>query len=364
MARRRRVSTLFNLSFLDVMTAGFGAVVLVLLLTKHSVNERVEEVNADLMAEVARLERDVSEGRANLVELTNALEETEKRIEEMRGRARRVTERIEDRRGLLADLRERAESRQERAEELRADLEELRAEREKLAERAAGEQDEGRAAYTVTGEGRRQYLTGLRVGGERVLLLVDSSASMLEQTIVNVIRRRNMSVERQRKSPKWQRTLGTAEWLAAQMPLQSRFQLYTFAEEVKPMIAETRGQWLDVSGGPLDSALGTLRDEVPAGGTNLRAVFQAVGELSPLPDNIYLITDGLPTLGKGRPRGSTVSGEQRLRRFNEALDALPPGIPVNVVLFPLEGDPMAPSSYWRLAISTGGSFMSPSEDWP
>jgi len=306
----------------------------------------------------------VREGRANLVEITNTLEETEERIEQTRGRARRITERIEERRGMLADLREDANAREERAEALRAELEELRAEREKLAERAAGEEDEGRAAYTVTGEGRRQYLTGLRVGGDRVLLLVDTSASMLENTLVNVIRRRNMPAERQRKSAKWQRTLGTAEWLAAQMPLQSRFQLYTFAEEVQPIIAETRGEWLDVSGGPLDSALDTLRERIPGGGTNLRAAFDAVGELSPLPDNIYLVTDGLPTLGRGRPRGGSVSGEQRLRRFNEALDALPPGIPINVILLPLEGDPMAPSSYWRLAISTGGSFMSPAEDWP
>jgi hypothetical protein len=43
---------------------------------------------------------------------------------------------------------------------------------------------------------------------------------------------------------------------------------------------------------------------------------------------------------------------------------LPAGIPVNVILFPMEGDPVAASAFWKLAQATGGSFMSLSEDWP
>ena len=50
--------------------------------------------------------------------------------------------------------------------------------------------------------------------------------------------------------------------------------------------------------------------------------------------------------------------------MNEALNEMPAGIPVNVVLLPMEGDPMAPSAFWKLAIASGGSFISPSEDWP
>jgi hypothetical protein len=42
------------------------------------------------------------------------------------------------------------------------------------------------------GNGDRQYLTGLKVGGDRILFLVDASASMMDETVVNVIRLRNM----------------------------------------------------------------------------------------------------------------------------------------------------------------------------
>ena len=50
------------------------------------------------------------------------------------------------------------------------------------------------------GDGNRQYLTGLKLGGERVLILVDGSASMLADNVVNAIRRRNMSAEQRREA--------------------------------------------------------------------------------------------------------------------------------------------------------------------
>jgi len=43
---------------------------------------------------------------------------------------------------------------------------------------------------------------------------------------------------------------------------------------------------------------------------------------------------------------------------------LPTGVPVNIILAPMEGDPMAASEFWQLAQISGGAFMSPSRDWP
>jgi hypothetical protein len=94
------------------------------------------------------------------------------------------------------------------------------------------------------------------------------------------------------------------------------------------------------------------------------AEIEAVTALAPVPDNIYLITDGLPTRDASQPRQGTADGSRRLKLFTEAARALPPGIPVNVILLHLEGDPMAASSFWKLAADTGGSFISPSKDWP
>jgi hypothetical protein len=86
--------------------------------------------------------------------------------------------------------------------------------------------------------------------------------------------------------------------------------------------------------------------------------------LTPRPDNVYLLVDGLPTMGEEYPSRPGVSGRERLDHFLRATRGLPSGVPINVLLFPLEGDPQAASAYSSLALETGGSLLAPSEDWP
>ncbi len=92
--------------------------------------------------------------------------------------------------------------------------------------------------------------------------------------------------------------------------------------------------------------------------------FRRVLFRSRLPDNIFLITDGLPTQGERKPRRALVTGDERLKHFRDAVRHLPRGVPVNIILLPFKGDPMAASEYWQLAKLSQGSFLSPSTDWP
>ena len=88
-------------------------------------------------------------------------------------------------------------------------------------------------------------------------------------------------------------------------------------------MAGTDGTWL--SGGDhedLDKAVQALRRVVPAGGTNLYQAFKAIGTMRPAPDNIFLLTDGLPTQGRKSRRRGTVSAKDRAKLFNEALTQL------------------------------------------
>jgi hypothetical protein len=57
----------------------------------------------------------------------------------------------------------------------------------------------------------------------------------------------------------------------------------------------------------------------PPDGTSLINAFDYLQTLSPVPDNIFLITDGLPTQGKTPPRGTTISGNQRQRLYRQAV---------------------------------------------
>ena len=70
------------------------------------------------------------------------------------------------------------------------------------------------------------------------------------------------------------------------------------------------------------------------------------------------------TQGAGGPRGNKVSGDERQRLYRQAVKMLPRNVPVNIILAPMEGDPMAASEFWQLAQVSRGSFLSPSKDWP
>jgi hypothetical protein len=206
----------------------------------------------------------------------------------------------------------------------------------------------------------------MKMGGQRVLILIDASASMLARTYVNVVRYRAMSDERKRGAPKWKQAVATVDWLTTQIAPGARFQIYAYNEGARSVVEGSDGTWLEVKdAGDLNRAITSLRKVVPAGGNSLMRAFEAAQKLQPAPDNIYLLTDGLPTQGKEPPDPpEPVRADQRATFFNQALRDLPGKVPINVILFPMDGDPDAAGFYWQLAFRTRGSFLAPSRDWP
>lgn len=365
MTRRRRGVSVFGLSFLDAMTCGFGAVVLFFMVINAAVGRRAGRLTADLQGEVDRLEVEVLDGVRRLVELRNSVREIEQSQVTAQGLSRRVLERIAEIREELANADASSLARRESVEKLMADLRSLEEDVGRLQALAPSDDTPGDRVRAFTGDGDRQYLTGLKVGGSRILILLDASASMLDDTLVNIIRRRNLPEASRRQADKWKQAVATVDWLTTQLPRQARFQIFAFATAAAPVVPGTGGTWLDAGDrGVLDDAVARVRGLAPEGGTSLHNAFAAASTLNPRPDNLVLITDGLPTQGQAPSRRRKVSGDQRLSLFENALRALPRGIPVNVILFPIEGDPMAASAFWKLALGTGGAFLTPSRDWP
>lgn len=361
MARRRL--SVFSLSFLDVMSCGFGAVVLIFLIINHATEERTKTVNQDRLAEVRLLDYQVQQGEKEMFQMLERMDTLEQRIAESDASLASTRTAIEQRRDDFEDMREESLAREASLNELKSDVETREEELERL--RAMEEADEGGRIRSFTGEGDRQYLTGLKVGGKRILVALDISASMLDDRIVNVIRRRNMADERKRMAPKWQRAVRTVEWVGAQLPLDADFQIYGFNSETRSLVPEAGEDWVPLAEGrELDAALRGLKELVPDGGTSLVNLIDAINDLNPLPDNVYLITDSLPTQGSREPRGPTITGRERLELFSDAAQRLPKQVPVNVIMFPMEGDPMAAAAFWNLARTSGGSYLSPSRDWP
>ena len=363
--RTRNNPSTFNLSFLDIMFCGFGAVVLLVLVINANTLTSRKKHHEDLRAEVVRIEKEILIGKNHLAELKNSLETEDRKVAAARGRSSEVLALIAEVKKELADLRGRTIASREHINRLESDIQTLDREQRRLAGELKADREQGAQVRRFEGEGNRQYLTGLKLGGKRVLILVDASASMLDETIVNIVRRRNMDDETKRKSAKWQQAVKTVEWLIANLPPDSSLQVYGFNTEAFSFHPEKKREWAGATDREnVSHMVAGLRKIVPAHGTSLENALAVARSMQPRPDNIILLTDGLPTQGRKKPAGSTVSGKQRLKFYEQAIKTLPPNIPVNTLLFPMEGDPMAAVLYWKLAVDSGGSFLTPSRDWP
>ena len=358
MARKIRTTSTFSLSFLDIMSCGLGAAVLIFLLLRHTIDGPSPIIDKQLMSEVSLLEEEIKEGEEKLLRIHNTISDVSDESVTAQGLARKIEEEIDELKSLLEEI---APDASQDLEGLKARLAKLETQKKALELTDVG----GSKAYEFTGDGERQYLTGLKLGGENVLILLDSSASMLDETIVNIIRRRNMLDAQKITAPKWQRALSIAQWVVANLPLNSDFQVLSFNTEVTAPFGKDINEWHEVSDRKsVSQAVQGISRIVPNNGTNMAMVFQAAMDMQPRPDNIFLITDGLPTQGDKIAKSGTISGNARLTTFNKALNLILPGIPVNTILLPLEGDPVAASAFWRMAIATRGAFITPARDWP
>lgn len=351
-----------GLSFLDCICCGFGAVILMFMIVNHASRQTAERGNEELVQRVDSREQEILDGRQKLLSMRAALASVQDATRTATAEAKRLREQIAAATAALPDLEGDQSAGRTRLQAMQAELIALEAKVQALRAQAADTPPPtpGNAAREVAGEGARQYLSGLSVTGRRIAILVDTSASMLGYTILDVIRTRNLGDAARGSAPKWRRAVAAADWLTAQMPDGAQYQLIAFNETAAPV---SGSGWLPAKKATLDESMRVLRSRLPERGTSLHAAFAAVAALGAPPDQIFLLTDGLPTQGAQVKTGS-VSARKRLEHFNDAARRVPRGAEVNVILLPMEGDPQAAGAYWQLSRATGGSYLAPSKDWP
>lgn len=352
--RKRRKSEGFNLAFLDIMSCGLGAVVLVFMLVKHNVGNVPIETDL-LTADVQRLELQHEELQQTLLTLKNISQSEAEKVAKLRAK--------------LALLEQSLSQKELSLEQKKAQLAALKkdistrpiAQKEDLIEDDRG--------------GEENYLMGLKVEGRRIAVLLDSSASMTDEALLEIIKRKNGSAAQKKSGPKWLRARKTVRWLLARAPKTSEIAVISYNASVKALASNN---WTRVD---TPATLQTLYREldgiVPEGATNLQKGLQTVAELGAT--DLYLITDGLPTVGESRyaslnpfascssllGKSSTISGECRVKLFRQSIkDSSPQGLKVNVILMPIEGDPDAVNEYWAWAAQSGGLVISPAVNWP
>lgn len=337
------------------MSCGLGAIILVFMLVKHNVDNSVIETEL-LQNDMERLQAREQELRGEIAIVETETSQAEEAVQAASSRISKLESSISAKRREIAESKSRVET----------------------LEKTIEKTDVAEKSDIIENEnvGEEEYLMGLKVEGRKIAIMLDASASMTDEALIDIIRRKNSPDAQKRNGPKWRRAQEVVKWLLARLPRGSDVTVLSFNAKTKALGGAGWQRGTDARA--LTRIYRDLDRVIPTGATNLQLGLNKLSSLRP--SDIYLITDGLPTKGVSNFRSlnpfadcsalwgksSTISGECRAKLFRQTLsDSSPPsGVKVNIILLPIEGDPEAAPEYWAWTAATGGLLISPAESWP
>ena len=164
--RRRRGIDIFNLSFLDVVSCGFGAIILLLVIVKVSEPHVIEQLAVDLTGLVQRLEAELYRIRGDASVLNRELTGKQEQLSERREKLARLQGDLSSVRGRYATTRNEHEAQTIIARQLASARQELTEEMRNVL----GPDFRRRQATSTIG--------GVPVDSEYVIFIIDTSGSM------------------------------------------------------------------------------------------------------------------------------------------------------------------------------------------
>ncbi len=164
MVNRRRDIEIFSLSFLDVICCGFGAIILLFVLSKFAEPIIIEEVREDLQAEIARLEQELHEIRGETAVLNRELKGQKVQLSEQKKNLARLLGDLSDIRGQFAASDQHAEVQNIIEEKLARAMQELTEEVQRLLKQQPKKIDSS--------------VGGIPVDSEYIIFIIDTSGSM------------------------------------------------------------------------------------------------------------------------------------------------------------------------------------------
>ncbi len=340
------------------MSCGLGAVILMFLLVKKNAQkEIIETPQANSISDMAVLKQEEN----FLTNENNKLRNTKIKLTKQE---KKLKLRSKDYDSILNVQKEKEKSSNVKINELENEIKKIDIENndDKLE---------------LQGEGQQEYLIGLEIKGKKVLILLDTSASMTDEKLIDIIKRKTKSKKNIIKGPKWQRAKRIVKWLLVRLPDESKVAVIKFSNDAKLL---GKKSWHDNNSKNLTRLYSEINKIVPGNSTNLDSAFTTIKKMNIKPDEIFLITDGLPTSGNKASSNSffsncnsiigkakKISGDCREKLFlssiNNAKNIIS-NIKINIILLPLEGDPAASSNFWKLATKKQGLLFVPSKDWP
>ncbi len=161
---RRRAAEEFSLSFLDVICCGFGAVILLLMITKTVQPQIIEASTVNLEGKLADLQEQIYEIRGESVVLNRDLNAKHEQLSE-------YTERIAILQGQLASARSQYDSIQVETNSNDVITEQLAIARQQLS-------DEMKRLLGSQYLSKNNLIGGIPVDSEYIIFIIDTSGSM------------------------------------------------------------------------------------------------------------------------------------------------------------------------------------------
>jgi hypothetical protein len=334
--KKRREAQSSALSFMDCICCGFGAVLLLFILTaKKQITLSSEEANQSLAAGQT-LQIAIEAAQAKQL----ALEKD------------------------ISALDPQPDTNATSLAELGAEQERLAKAIEDSAEALAALETESETVDAIAGLNRpsadQSYLSGLRLRAPRAVILLENSGSMLAadaESALEIIRKGSGA-----SAEKWLRAKAAVRAVLAAIPQGTKVAIFQMNETAAPLSGSPDSPYIDPYN---NSALLTTLERLDAleakGGGDLANALRTIGQLKERPSSLLLIGDGLPSAPN--PSQRSLSESDRVQLFNRAL-ATRPSYPFNAILFPFEGDPSAAGLFWQLSGRTNGITLIPDNDWP
>lgn len=337
------------------MASGLGAIILILILVKQDVAKTPPEIGR-LQADLVTLQAQDSTLKQATIDFNNmavdemsGMSKVQAHISTLKANTSQISNSISQQQAALSSIKNTLKNAPAKAAD-------------DIVKNDAG--------------GEENYVMGLKVEGRNIVFLIDSSASMTDEKLIDIIRRKNTSNTEKQNAPKWQRTKRIVHWLLARSPKSSRVTVIAY-HKTATVLGGIKG-FSSRDSKSINKVFHALDQLVPTGSTHLQHGLQKAKSLNPT--DIYLLTDGLPTDGPARyaslnpfgdcssllGKSTNISGNCRVKLFRQTIaeSASNKTTKINVILLPIEGDPQAAPEYWRWTAITGGLLISPATNWP
>jgi hypothetical protein len=175
--KARRQVEIFNLSFLDVVSCGFGAIILLLIIVRFGEPTVIEKLSVDLTGQVLRLEEELFDIRGETVILNRDLTEKQEQLSVHRKRLARLRGSLSTIKGEFASAHAEASTQAIIQEQLQSAQQSLSEEMRRLQQGALSKPEVN------------NRIGGVPVDSEYIIFIIDTSGSMSQYAWSHVMKK-------------------------------------------------------------------------------------------------------------------------------------------------------------------------------